>query len=98
MEHIVAIEVICGTHEEAHWAQWLRPYGGVDFDQGYFVVERAVEPDSDYIRQHTRAGVVSAVAERCSPATWRGNPPTMLSCSRVAKMIAKRHGNLLHRD
>ncbi len=48
MEHIRAIEVICGTDEEIHWAQWLWPHGGVDIDQGFFVVERAVKPDSDY--------------------------------------------------
>jgi|HubBroStandDraft_5_1064220.scaffolds.fasta_scaffold245729_1 hypothetical protein len=48
MEHILAIEVICGSDEDTHWAQWLWPHGGVDIDQGYFVVERAVEPDSDF--------------------------------------------------
>lgn len=45
MERIRATEVLFGSDDETHWVQWLWPHGGIDFEQGYFVVERAAEPD-----------------------------------------------------
>ncbi len=45
MEHFRASEVLCDSDDETHGVQWLWPYGGIDFEQGYFVLERAVEPD-----------------------------------------------------
>lgn len=45
MERVQATEVLCGSDDETHWAQWLWPHGGIDFEQGYLVLERAVEPE-----------------------------------------------------
>lgn len=45
MERIQATEVLFGSDDETNWAQWLWPHEGIDFEQGYFVVERAAEPD-----------------------------------------------------
>jgi Immunity protein 10 len=45
VERIRATEVLFDSDDETHWAQWLWPQGGLDFEQGYLVFERAVEPD-----------------------------------------------------
>jgi|GEM_PF-3893001 hypothetical protein len=45
MDRHQATEVLCDSDDETHWAQWLWPGGGIDFEQGYFVFERAVESE-----------------------------------------------------
>lgn len=47
MEHFRATEVICDSDDETYFAQWLWPYGGIDFEQGYFVLVRALEPENE---------------------------------------------------
>jgi hypothetical protein len=47
MERIKATQVLFGSDDETHWTQWLWPQGGIDFEQGYLVLERTAEPEDE---------------------------------------------------